>query len=167
MWDPLLRLLHWIFFVCFVLNYWVLETGEFWHRALGLLALTAVLCRFFWGFYGPVNARFSIKALSKQHWVSHFHHVKKRQIDPTTGHNPFGYLLLYLVIILFTVLAVTGLFLEEVDYFFGSDLLELIHGTLADSLFVLACIHVIAVFVMQWWGKIALLKPMLTGKRKL
>ena len=166
-WDPLLRLLHWVFFVCFILNYWVLETGEFWHRTTGLLALLTVLCRVFWGFYGPENARFSVKALSKQQWLAHFKHIRQRQFDPKQGHNPFGYVLLYAVLAIFAALAITGLLLEEVDYFFGSDRLEFIHGTLADLLFVLACIHVAAVFLMQWWGNIGLIKPMLTGKRKL
>lgn len=166
-WDPLLRLLHWVFFVCFILNYWVLETGGLWHRITGLLALTAVLCRLFWGFYGPANARFSVKALSTQRWRAHLRHIRQRQFDPRQGHNPFGYVLLYAVLTLFAALAVTGLLLEEVDYFFGSDRLERIHGTLADIVFVLACTHIAAVFIMQWWGKVALIKPMLTGKRRL
>jgi cytochrome b len=56
--------------------------------------------------------------------------------------------------------------LEEIDYFFGSDLLETIHGALADALWLLALIHVCAVLILQWWGRIALIQPMLAGKLK-
>jgi cytochrome b len=165
-WDPVLRLLHWVAVLVFVLNYWILETGSVWHQSAGYLLLVVVLVRLCWGRFGPANARFSIRALHKEQWIAHFQHLKERKIAPHTGHNPFGYLWLYLALFIFTALGVTGFLLEEIDYFFGSDLLETIHGTLADALWLLALIHVFAVFSLQWWGRIALIRPMLTGKRK-
>ena len=165
-WDPVLRLLHWVAVLMFVLNYWIFETGSFWHKAAGYTLFLVVIVRLLWGRLGPHNARFSIRALDKTHWQAHFHHLRHRQIAPDSGHNPFGYLWLYLSLLLFSALTTTGFLLEEIDYFFGSDALETLHGRLADSLFVLACVHVVAVLGLQWWGRIALIKPMITGKRK-
>ncbi len=165
-WDPVLRLLHWVTALCFVLNYWVWAQGEFWHRATGYLLFCVVLLRLVWGITGPEPARFSLKALHKTQWKHHFTQLKNRCLDPHEGHNPFGFLWLYACLGLCSALALTGFMLEEVDYFFGSDQLESVHGLLADTLFVLACIHVTAVFILQWWGKLSLVKPMLTGKRR-
>lgn len=166
-WDPVLRLLHWVTACCFVLNYWVLEQGDFWHRFVGYLLFFMVLVRLIWGFTGPKNARFSLCVLQKSSWQQHFSQLKGRHLHAHEGHNPFGFLWLYASLALFAALATTGFLLEEVDYFFGSDRLEFIHGTLADTLFAGVCIHVLAVFLVQWWGKISLIKPMFTGKRRL
>lgn len=165
-WDPVLRLLHWVTAICFVLNYWLLEQGDFWHRFVGYLLFSVVIVRLIWGFTGPPNARFSLTIFQFTRWQQHFQQLNKRQVDPHEGHNPFGFMWLYLSLCLFLSIAVTGFLLEEVDYFFGSDQLESIHGMLADTLFIFICVHVLAVFIVQWWGKISLIKPMLTGNRR-
>jgi cytochrome b len=165
-WDPVLRFLHWSFASCFVMNYWILEQGDFWHRCVGYLLLLLVIARLIWGFTGPDNAKFSVCIFQKSCWQAHFEQLKRRQLHPHEGHNPFGYLWLYVTLGLFIALATTGFLLEEVDYFFGSDRLELIHGTFANTLFALACVHVLAVILVQWWGSISLIKPMITGKRE-
>lgn len=123
------------------------------------------MIRIYWGFYGPTNACFNLKCFHLNAWKHHFAELKRRQFSASEGHNPFGYIWLYLALILLCTLAATGFMLEEIDYFFGSDKLEAVHGYLADALFALVCIHIFAVFLMQWWGGIALIKPMITGKR--
>lgn len=165
-WDPVLRSLHWVFACCFVMNYWVLAPGDFWHRAVGYLLFSVTILRLVWGFTGPPNARFNLHAFQLAQWRHHFQQISQRRLDPLSGHNPFGFVWLYLALSLFLSLATSGFLLEEVDYFFGSDRLEWLHGLLADVLFGLVCVHVLAVFIVQWWGKISLVKPMLTGKRR-
>ncbi|MDP5031500.1 cytochrome b/b6 domain-containing protein, partial [Paraglaciecola sp.] len=96
----------------------------------------------------------------------HFSHLKNRKIPAKTGHNPIGWLMILFTWLLFIGLAITGFMLEEVDYFFGSSLLEDIHSILSDVLYVFVLIHIAAVFFIAWWGKISLIKPMITGKRK-
>ncbi len=165
-WDPVLRTLHWVTASIFILNYWVLEPGGDWHQYLGYVMACVVLTRVLWGMLGPVNARFSLQALGAAHWREHLRELRARTIAPDTGHNPFGYLWLYATLGLFATLALSGFLLEEVDYFFGSDLLEGLHGLIADTIFVLACVHVAAVLVVGWWGRIELIRPMLTGLRR-
>lgn len=165
-WDPVLRLLHWLLSLVFVVNYWLLEHGEFWHRTVGYAGLFIVLCRIVWGYYGPPRARFSWQAITPRAWRLHLLHLQTRQFDADAGHNPFGFLWLYLTLTLVLALATSGFLLEEVDYFFGSDRLESLHGWFADTLFVLAMVHVVAVLLMQWWGRTALIRPMITGKRQ-
>lgn len=67
---------------------------------------------------------------------------------------------------IFIALAVTGFLLEEVDYFFGSSQIEYIHSLLADFMYALALIHVAAILLVSYIGKISLIPPMITGKRK-
>lgn len=165
-WDPVLRTLHWVTASIFILNYWVLEPGGDWHQYLGYAVACVVLTRVLWGLLGPANARFSLQALGRAHWREHVRELRARAVAPDAGHNPFGFLWLYATLALFTALALSGFLLEEVDYFFGSDLLESLHGLIADTVFVLACVHVTAVLVVGWWGRIELLRPMLTGLRR-
>jgi cytochrome b len=165
-WDPVLRTLHWVTACLFVLNYWVLEPGSDWHQYLGYAMACVVVVRLVWGRFGPTHARFSLQALAPAHWREHVRELRARAIPPGSGHNPFGYLWLYASLGLFASLALSGFLLEEVDYFFGSDLLESLHGLFADTLFVLACIHVAAVILVGWWGRIELIRPMLTGMRR-
>ena len=165
-WDPVLRTLHWVTASIFVLNYWVLEPGGDWHRYLGYTMAGVVIARLAWGLLGPANARFSLQALAAKRWREHLSELRARAVHPCSGHNPFGYLWLYASLGLFCSLALTGFLLEEVDHFFGSDLLESLHGLCADTLFVLACVHVTAVLFVGWWGRIALIRPMLTGTRR-
>src|SRR5690606_40509950 len=58
-WDPLVRIFHWTLATACVLNLWVLESGEAWHRWIGYYAAGAVVVRILWGFVGTPYARFS------------------------------------------------------------------------------------------------------------
>lgn len=75
--------------------------------------------------------------------------------------------MIYALMGLFVLQASSGFLMEEVDYFFGSDEVEAVHAYTADAIFVLVLIHVVAVVVVAWAGRIQLLRPMLTGKRRL
>ena len=68
--------------------------------------------------------------------------------------------------LLFIALATTGFLLEETDYFFGSSLVENIHSILANSLYSIVIVHIAAIVLVGWWGRVSLITPMITGKRK-
>jgi cytochrome b len=68
---------------------------------------------------------------------------------------------------LVAVLASTGWLHEEVDALYGNDLLQQIHAYTAHTLWIGALVHVAAVFVVQYAGRIELVRPMITGRRRL
>ncbi len=57
-WDPIVRLFHWIVVSACVLNLFILEEGHYWHRVTGYVAAAALAIRILWGFIGTKHARF-------------------------------------------------------------------------------------------------------------
>ena len=56
--------------------------------------------------------------------------------------------------------------MEEIDAMFGNSTLEWVHSIMADVLYVCVLVHIPAVFLVQYIGKVQLIRPMLTGWRK-
>ena len=164
-WSLLVRIVHWALVILFAFNYFILSPGGDIHEWVGYAAIFSVLVRCWYGFNSRGFARFSRRAFSKASFHSHFSHLKQRNIPARTGHNPFGWMMAYAVFCAFVVLATTGFLLEETDYFFGSSELEFIHSVTADTLFVLACIHIAAVIITSIVGRRNLIQAMITGYR--
>jgi len=74
--------------------------------------------------------------------------------------------MIYLVFLLITILTVTGWLHEEVDALFGNDFLQETHELAAHVLWIAALVHIASVFVVQHIGKIELVRPMITGRRR-
>lgn len=166
-WSLLVRVIHWALVILFAFNYFILSPGGEIHEWVGYTAVSCVLVRCWYGLTSRGFARFSRRAFSKTAFQSHFSHLKQRSIPARTGHNPFGWMMVYAVLAAFITLATTGFLLEETDYFFGSSELELVHSVTADTLFVLACIHIAAVIVTSIVGRRNLIRAMITGYRRI
>ncbi len=164
-WDWPIRVCHWLFVIGFTLNYFVLEAGRTAHEITGYVVVALVMLRLWWGLVKPGYGNFRHFHLSREAIKTHVQHLRKRHIPADTGHNPLGWLFIFAAFSLFVVSGVTGFMMEEVDSLFGNPLLEQIHALAADTLLVLAAIHIAAVLFTQWRGRIALIKPMITGKR--
>ena len=165
-WDPLIRIIHWLLVIAFTLNYFLLESGSDLHQIVGYIALCSVLIRIVWGLLSKGYGSFAHLSLGSDNFALHFSHLKNRKIPAQTGHNPLGWLMILFTWLLFIGLAVSGFMLEEVDYFFGSSLVEDIHSIFSNVLYGFVLLHIAAVLFVAWWGKISLIPPMITGKRK-
>ena len=58
-WDRFVRFFHGSLVTCVLLNYLVLEQGEWQHQWVGYLACALVAARVVWGFIGSRHARFA------------------------------------------------------------------------------------------------------------
>jgi cytochrome b len=166
-WDPLVRVFHWSLASTFALNYFITEEGETWHIWLGYSAGVLVLIRVVWGFIGPINARFSSFFPTPARLRHHLGEVRAGSVDPRSGHNPLGGAMVLTLMTLMLGLAVTGFMMEEIDFFWGEDWLEELHEVLANLTMAAVVIHVSAVILMQKTLGVELVRPMLTGKRRL
>lgn len=166
-WDAFIRVYHWLLVILFSLNYFVLEPGGTLHQLAGYSIVALITARFVWGFYGSHHARFANFKPSRSALRKHLAHLHQRQLPATSGHNPVGALMIYALMGLFVLQAGSGFLMEEVDYFFGSDPVNTFHAYTADAIFVLVLIHIAAVVLVGQLGRIQLIRPMLTGKRRL
>lgn len=164
-WGRLIRITHWYLVVAFFLNYFVLDAGGNPHQILGYVAFCAVILRIGWGVMSKKQGSFATISLGLKSFALHFTHLKNRNVPINAGHNPVGWIMILATWTLFIGLAVTGFMLEETDYFFGSSLVENIHSIFSDVLYGLVLLHIAAVFIVAWWGRVSLIRPMLTGWR--
>jgi cytochrome b len=165
-WDKFIRIYHWLIVIGFTLNYFVLEPGEAIHQWIGYSVWALVFARVVWSFVGPQRARLNDFFPTPSRISKHLRELKSRKIPKESGHNAVGGMLILLFWLLLLAQGITGFLLEETDTFFGSTLVENIHEYIAHSLFIGALIHVAAVLLTGWWGRIELIKPMITGRRK-
>lgn len=165
MWDPLIRIFHWSVAALFLANYWLLEGGEWFHEWAGYAVAGLIFARLVWGFIGPRNARFVSFWPTVSRLRHHLTQLRRRSFeDADEGHNPLGALMILLLMTLLTIIAVTG-WMQGLDQFWGEDWVENLHEVGATILMIAVCIHVLAVLIMPRFTGIALIGPMITGKR--
>lgn len=173
-WDRLVRTTHWLSASLFLITYFFLEEGELLHRWAGYTVFATTCVRILWGFIGPPNARFKnfipTYPSLKQHIVllcrasreKGFLHKGSLETEP--GHNPLGALMVLVLLTGLLLTAISG-WMQTLDYFWGSDGVELFHELSANITLYAAGVHVLAVFVMSRLYASSLVYTMLTGKR--
>jgi cytochrome b len=163
-WDPFVRIFHWLTAALFLANYWWLEAGETPHEWVGYGIAALVALRIVWGFVGSHNARFAsflpTPARLRNHWQS----LRSRRFDPAEGHNPLGAMMILLLLLLLTVTALSG-WMQGLDRFWGEDWVQQLHQYSADALMFAVVIHVSAVILMSLYSGQRLIRTMVTGKR--
>lgn len=166
-WEPIIRICHWVLVIAFFLNYFILEPGSNQHQIIGYIALCTVIIRLGWGVLSSGYSSFKNVNLHIDSFKLHFIHLKQRKIPAKNGHNPIGWLMIFVTWLLFIGLAITGFMHEEIDRFFGNSLIISIHSAFSNILFATVIVHIVAVVMVGWWGNIRLIQPMITGKRKI
>ncbi len=165
-WDILVRLFHWSVVILFFLTFFILEDGGRLHEWAGYGIGGLLLLRLIWGFIGTQNARFSHFFPTPQRIRHHLWAVRNRKLDPTEGHNPIGALMIFLLLFLLGLTVVSGWMLT-LDAFWGEEWVEELHEIVANVNLLAIIIHVSAVIIMQKVLGIALIRPMITGKRRI
>ncbi|MDZ7669872.1 MAG: cytochrome b/b6 domain-containing protein [Gammaproteobacteria bacterium] len=165
-WDPVVRGFHWTLAAAVITDYWFTDPGSDLHDWIGYLAAAAVVVRIVWGFIGSGYARFDSFTPSRARIREHLRALSARQVPLESGHNPLGALMIYVVFFLIAILTVTGWMHEEIDALFGNDLLQEIHELAAHLLWIAALVHVASVIVVQYAGRVELIRPMITGRRR-
>tara|TARA_R110001592_G_scaffold357416_1_gene660579 strand:+ start:140768 stop:141298 length:531 start_codon:yes stop_codon:yes gene_type:complete len=161
-WDPLVRICHWLVATLFFANFWLLEAGETPHEWVGYSIASLVAMRLVWGFTGPANAR-----------IVHFwptparinQHLKNIRAPVAIGHNPLGGAMILFLWFMLLLAALSG-WLQTTDKYWGEEWVENVHNFSADIVMVAVAIHIAAVLIMPRINGTALVVPMVTGRRK-
>lgn len=174
-WDIWVRLFHWTIVLLIPAMWWTAENHQMgWHMRLGMLLLTLLLFRVFWGFFGSKTARFS-SFLKGPGAVYRYLSGKEDASHHALGHNPAGG---------WSVLALLGLMLLQVGLgLFSGDpydgatgpLNHLVGVMTADQatelhevgfnvLVALIVLHVGAILYYLFAKKQKLVRPMVNGR---
>ena len=174
-WDLPTRLFHWLLLLLVVASFvtgWVGGNLIEWHARAGI-AITGLLAfRLVWGFVGSTYARFAhfvpgpgrLLAYVRGQWRG-------------LGHNPVGALSVLALLSILIFQAVSGLVAND-DIAFEGPLYNLVSKATSDSLsslhrqnfwviIALVSLHVLAIAFYALVKKDNLVKPMITGVKKV
>ena len=175
LWDLPLRVFHWSLVAAVAA---AVVTGELggawmpWHGRAGLAIVGLLVFRIVWGVVGSPTSRFaqfvptpsSLLAYLRGRWRG-------------IGHNPLGALSVIALLGLLSLQAATGVFGND-DIAFAGPLNHLVgdalgarvtswHRLLADGLFALLALHLLAIAFHVVVRRHRLIRPMITGRQRV
>jgi cytochrome b len=177
-WDAPTRLFHWGIVLLVGFSWLSAELNWMdWHLRSGYAILTLLLFRLAWGFLGSETARFTQFLASPRLAVRHLAHLTRREPDHQVGHNAAGGWMVLLMLVLLLVQAGTGLcanddvltegpFAQDVGKAM-SDRLSHIHSVNFTLIQIAAALHILAVLTYALAKRHNLVRPMLTGRKRL
>lgn len=179
-WDPPVRLFHWLLVALFAFQFWSGKTGGNameYHMYAGYTVLVLVLFRVMWGFAGSTHARFASFLAGPGRAIAFAKKLVSRSPAHVAGHNPLGGWMVVVMLASLLVQTVTGLFSNDDIATEGplvsliskdlSDRLSTVHAWNFNFLLALAAAHIAAVLFHELVKKENLVSAMFTGVRKL
>jgi cytochrome b len=178
-WDLATRLFHWSVVVLVAVSYATSQMRRMdIHLLAGYAMLALLVFRLIWGFAGSDTSRFSHFLASPAAGLRHLTHLRGREPDTQVGHNAAGGWMVLLMLLALAVQVGTGLFSNDRRTATHgplaghvskatSDLLSSVHSACFTVLLVLVGLHVLAVIAYAVVKRQNLLRPMITGKKRL
>jgi cytochrome b len=177
-WDLPTRLFHWLIVLLVPSSYVSMKLNMMdLHMALGHAMLALLLFRWVWGFVGSDTARFGRFLKSPANALRHLLRLPVREPDTELGHNPAGGWMVLLMLVLLTVQVGAGLCANDAVVTEGplakyvgqtwSDRLSLVHEINFKLILAAIALHVAAILVYAFVKRHSLVRPMLTGKKRL
>jgi cytochrome b len=163
-WDPLVRVVHWSVAALIVFDLFNEAGANPWHRYAGYAAGALVLLRLTWGVFGSPHVRLTAIARSAAAAVRYVRSRDNRGVY--VAHTPLGACMVLLLWTLILVVVVTG-WMQQLDAFWGDELVQSVHSAGAYVLGACAVLHVLGVLVTSATSRTNLVKAMITGKKAL
>jgi len=184
-WDAATRLFHWGIVLLLIISYVSisLADGKYSELAMrihlisGDTLLGALVFRVIWGIIGSDTARFRTFLHSPVAAFRHLRSFFRREPDLQVGHNEAGGWMVVVLLLLLAVQVGSGLGANDDGATEGplvrfiskdtSDLLSKIHGISFNVLAATVGLHVAAVLGYAVFKRQNLVRPMITGKKRL
>jgi cytochrome b len=178
-WDPLIRLFHWLLAACFLVAYVVEDDMLNLHVLAGSIIFGLIIFRLIWGFMGTEHSRFVDFICSFKQIIQHLRDLVRMRPAQHTGHTPVGGVMIFLLLFGLLILTLNGVMLYALEgallpfagLMTGVDLdttilIEHIHGWAADLLVLFILFHVAGVLFESLLQKQNLIRAMITGYKK-
>jgi cytochrome b len=178
-WDPLVRIFHWLLVVGFFAAYFVEPEDSPIHVLAGYTVLGLVLVRVVWGFVGSEHARFSDFVYRPSVVLRYLADTVRLRAKRYLGHSPGGGAMVVALLIALLATTVSGLMVYGADQHAGplaswmvgvskqaEQTLEEVHETLANVTLGLVVLHLIGVAVASLSHRENLVRSMFTGSKR-
>lgn len=175
-WDPMVRLLHWLIVACFCAAYFTQGQYYQYHLYSGyaLLGLTAV--RIVWGFVGSPNARFRTFVFKPSLVLDYLIRLMRLRPPRYLRLNPAGGAMSIALLCGIVLITLSGIALDGAEnragplggtaLFTMSGAIEEFHEAVTDITVVLALIHFGAVVFQSIFHRENLIASMVTGRKR-
>jgi cytochrome b len=173
-WDLPTRLFHWLLVMAVIGSFVSVKLGGnamIWHGRFGYLVLALIFFRVIWGFVGTHHARFVHFIRSPKAILAYL----KNSVE-TPGHSPVGAISVLVLIGLFLIQALAGLFASDDIAFDGPlakyvasswvELLTSLHRWNEWVLLALVGVHIGAILYYKYAKRINLISAMITGDKE-
>ena len=177
-WDAPIRLFHWAIVILLGVS-WLTESRNWMalHFLSGYCVIVLLLFRIAWGLVGSETARFAHFLKSPIAALQHLAHLHRREPDTEIGHNAAGGWMVLVMLALLAVQVATGLFANDDADTEGplfryldkdqSDWLSHIHAVNFTLIKIAVVTHVVAILVYAVLKRHDLVRPMITGRKRL
>lgn len=178
-WDPLVRLFHWLLAVCFVIAYVLEDDMLNLHVLVGSIIFGLIIFRLIWGFMGTKHSRFADFISSFKQIMQHLRDLVSLHPARHTGHTPVGGVMIFLLLFGLLLLTMSGVMLYALEGallpfaglmtaadFDTAVLIENLHGLIADILMLFVLFHIAGVLLESYLQKQNLIRAMFTGYKK-
>ncbi len=185
-WDPAVRIGHWLLVVGFFINYIMEDEVMTLHVWIGYALLAVVLFRVLWGFVGSEHARFGDFVRSPATVWQYLGSLVRGKARHYRGHNPAGGIMILLLLACMGALAFSGVVLYALEEQAGplagwvveagegdaravwsaeEHFWEETHEVLVNVMLGLVVVHVVGVVVASRLHKENLVRAMITGRK--
>jgi cytochrome b len=175
-WDLPIRLFHWLLVICIVGSLISVNIGGNaiqWHAYFGYSILTLLIFRIIWGFVGSTHARFASFFPTKKAIFDYL----SGKAPQVLGHNPIGAISVFALLLVLSVQAITGLFVDDEISFQGPlakyasnslvSFFSEIHEGNQVVIYTLITIHIAAIWAYKKFKGQNLIKPMISGDKEI
>jgi cytochrome b len=177
-WDLPTRVFHWLLVLLIPASYVSMKLNKMdLHMALGHAMLALLLFRWAWGVIGSDTAKFTRFLGSPLAAFRHLARIGKREPDTEVGHNAAGGWMVLAMLLLLSVQVGSGLCANDgggsegpLAKYVGdtwSDRLSLVHEVNFKLVLAAIALHVLAVLAYAIVKRQNLVRPMVTGKKRL
>ena len=175
-WDLPIRLFHWLLVACVVGSLICVNIGGNaiqWHAYFGYSILTLLIFRIIWGFIGSTHARFASFLPNREAITNYLQGKSPRFL----GHNPIGALSVFALLLVLSIQAVTGLFVDDEIAFQGPlskylsessvSFFSEVHESNQVVIYILIAIHIAAIWYYKKLKGEDLIRPMISGDKEI